>query len=270
MAGMRRLVPLSAPLLAVLMTVPAAAQETTPAANPLPLPADTRAHVIEVVDADTVRVGNGREVRLVGLQGPKLPLGRPNFRAWPLAEEARAHLVGLVEKRDVTLHFGGAREDRHGRILAHLVNDAGIWVQGAMLEAGFARVYTFADNRALIGGMLLHEASARAHRRGIWAHPFYRIRGPEELARDIDSFQIVEARALKATKTRDRTYLNFGADYRTDFTVAIARRDLAAFGRGFDPTFFEGKTIRVRGWVERLNGPLIDATHPEQIEVLDP
>jgi len=26
--------------------------------------------------------------------------------------------------------------------------------------------------------------------------------------------------------------------------------------------------VRVRGWVRQFNGPLIDVTHPEQIEVL--
>jgi hypothetical protein len=26
----------------------------------------------------------------------------------------------------------------------------------------------------------------------------------------------------------------------------------------------------VRGWLRWLNGPMIEATHPEQIEVLDP
>jgi hypothetical protein len=26
--------------------------------------------------------------------------------------------------------------------------------------------------------------------------------------------------------------------------------------------------VRVRGWIERWNGPVIKATHPEQIEIL--
>ena len=31
----------------------------------------------------------------------------------------------------------------------------------------------------------------------------------------------------------------------------------------------EGKRIRVRGWLRSYNGPVIDVTHPEQIELLD-
>ncbi|HEY4135968.1 MAG TPA: thermonuclease family protein [Alphaproteobacteria bacterium] len=244
----------------------------------VPLPASlTRgetATVVEVVDADTVRLDDGdgkpgRQVRLVGTQGPKLPLGRPNYPTWPLAPEARAHLVGLVQGKRVTLHYGGAREDRYGRILAHLTTEDGTWIQGAMLADGFTRVYTFADNRSAIPEMLALEAQARAAKRGIWANAYYRIRKPDDLKGAADSFQIVEGRVLQATATRDRAYLNFGADYKTDFTVSIAKRDFKAFGRAFDPKRFANHVVRVRGWIESINGPAIDATHPEQIEVLE-
>ena len=42
------------------------------------------ATVVAVVDGDTVVLDDGRQVRLVGIQAPKLPLGRRNFRKWPL------------------------------------------------------------------------------------------------------------------------------------------------------------------------------------------
>jgi micrococcal nuclease len=241
------------------------------AASAFPLAGEAGGRVTEVVDGDTVRLDNGREVRLVGIQAPKLPLGRRGFTTWPLASEAKAKLESLFAGKPVTLHYGGAREDRYGRLLAHLTDETGtLWAQGEMLKAGLARVYSFADNRAVVADMLALEREARAARRGIWREPYYRIRKPEETSRDIETFQIVEGRVLQAAMTRDRAYLNFGPDYRTDFTVTIARRDLKLFGRAFDAKAFEGKTIRVRGWVRSLNGPMIEATHPEQIEVLTP
>ena len=66
-----------------------------------------------------------REVRLVGIQAPKLPLNRPNFKEWPLAREAKDELEKLVLNQRVTLSYGGARMDRHGRTLAHLHTDDG-------------------------------------------------------------------------------------------------------------------------------------------------
>ena len=81
-----------------------------------------------VVDGDTVILDDRSQVRLVGLQAPKLPLGRPNFPKWPLADEAREALLALALGRRVTLAFGGRRIDRYGRHLAHLYRSDGLWI----------------------------------------------------------------------------------------------------------------------------------------------
>jgi len=31
----------------------------------------------------------------------------------------------------------------------------------------------------------------------------------------------------------------------------------------------EGRRVRVRGWIYERNGPTMDLTHPEQVEMLD-
>ena len=95
----------------------------------------------EIVDGDTLVLSDGRQVRLVGIQAPKLPLGRPNFPTWPLAEEAKAALAALALGRELKLVYTGRPGDRHGRQLAHIYAagaagaDGGeVWVQGALLE----------------------------------------------------------------------------------------------------------------------------------------
>src|SRR3546814_1067346 len=84
---------------------PAAALEAGPAAT-----------VIEVVDGDTVVLDDRSQVRLVGLQAPKLPLGRPDFPTWPLAGEARAALRSIVEGERVRLYTGGAADRQSTRL----------------------------------------------------------------------------------------------------------------------------------------------------------
>ncbi|WDR04673.1 hypothetical protein PSQ90_10085 [Devosia rhodophyticola] len=39
-------------------------------------------------------------------------------------------------------------------------------------------------------------------------------------------------------------------------------------GVDLDPLRFEGSLVRIRGWVDERDGPRIEVTHPEQIEVL--
>lgn len=228
------------------------------------------AGVVEIVDGDTLLLDDGREVRLVGLQAPKLPLGRPDFEAWPLADEAKAALAALAQGREVELRAGGRSIDRHGRVLAHLVRDDGLWIQGTLLQQGMARVYSFADNRALVAEMLALEQEARRARRGIWAEPYYAVSTPDGVAERIGSFQIVEGRVLDAAVVRGRAYLNFGADWRSDFTVTLSPAVRRLFeAEGIDPQRYEGQDLRVRGWVKSFNGPMIEASHPEQIEQLD-
>jgi endonuclease YncB( thermonuclease family) len=261
--------------LAGAFAVPARAAAAARPAIPATLETGERHRVTEIVDGDTLYLADGREVRLVGLQAPKLPLGRPDFEPWPLSDAAKAALSRLTLGKAVTLAYGGRPVDRHGRMLAHLYLDPGpetaqTWVQGAMLEAGMARVYTFADNRDLAAAMYAREDTARLAGRGIWDHPFYQVRGTGELDALIDTFQVVQARVLDVAEVDGRVYLNFGADWRTDFTVTLAPRTARLFAEeGVNVMAYEGARVQVRGWLERYNGPLIEATHPEQIRTMD-
>ncbi len=231
--------------------------------------AETEA-VVEIVDGDTLVLADGRQVRLVGLQAPKLPLGRAGFKAWPLAEEAKAALAELALGGTVTLGYGGRRIDRHGRALAHLFDQAGRWIQGALIDSGMARVYSFADNRALVPALLARESAARAAGRGIWALRAYAVRDAAAVPARLGGFELVEGRVVETATVRKRTYLNFGADWRSDFTITIAPRTRRLFeAAGIDPLSYQGKLVRVRGWLKSYNGPLIEATHPEQIEVIE-
>ncbi|HMB77627.1 MAG TPA: thermonuclease family protein [Kiloniellaceae bacterium] len=238
------------------------------------LPQEGPFRVVEIVDGDTLVLDSGREVRLVGIQAPKLPLGRKGFEAWPLAEEAKAALAEIALGQKVRLRLGQQPEDRHGRILAHIDLADGTWVQGEMLSRGMARVYSFADNRALVAEMLAREGAARAADRGIWALAYYRPRQAVELAADsegyLDRFELVEGRVLNAAEVRGRGYLNFGADWHSDFTASLAPEVMRRFAaEGIALSDYQDRRLRLRGWLKSYNGPLIEITHPEQIELLD-
>ena len=230
--------------------------------------------VRQVSDGDTVVLDSGLTIRLVGMQAPKLPLGRDGFAAWPQAEEARAALAALVLDRPVRLRYGGEQRDRHGRALGQLfLDDAeGAWVQQAMLARGLARVYSFPDNRACLADLMEAEGRARAMRLGIWGDPYYMVRRadrPAALAGRTGQYELVEGRVLVADRAGSRVYLNFGRYWKEDFTVVIDARALRLFSdSGLDPLVLEGALIRVRGWLDDLDGPRIEVTHPEQIEVL--
>lgn len=230
-----------------------------------------QAVVSAVIDGDTVVLADGRQLRLAGIAAPKRPLDRPDDWPWPLADAARAALAALVLGKTVQLAESGAGSDRYGRVVAQLRTAQGTWVEGELLRGGLARVCSTADDRTRVGEMLTLENEARAAGRGLWADPYYRVRSADDAGEAIGSFQLVEGKAGRVVTIRGVTYVEFGADWRSDFTVAIgapARRLFAA--AGLAPDSLAGRRIRVRGWLRSRYGSLIEATHPEQIELLPP
>ncbi|MCW2238283.1 thermonuclease family protein [Azospirillum canadense] len=225
-----------------------------------------------VVDGDTLELEDGRRLRLAGIEAAKPPPNAQPGTRWPLAEAATAALAELALGRDLSPR-GEARTDRHGRLVAQLQRDDGLWLQGALLARGLARVHTQPDSRALAREMLAAEDAARTAGLGVWRTHAYGVRAaddPDAVARDRDSFQVLEGRVLRVTKAGSEAYLDFGEDWRTDVTVHIGRGALRAFTQaGIDPLSYEGRRVRVRGWVGLRSGPMIEATHPEQIERLE-
>ena len=239
-------------------------------ANARARPQPVKSAVVKaIVDGATLVLESGVQIRLVGIQAPKLPLGRRGFQAWPLASESKDALSRIALGEKLSLSYGGRKSDRHGRLLAHLTTAGGKWVQGALLSAGMARVYTFPDNRGRAEEMLALERAARSARRGIWNLRYYRILSPTETRRKIGTFQLVEGTVLQAALVRGRAYLNFRENWKTDFTITMSPKNLRRHWRGKKPVRdYQGRRLRVRGWLKSFNGPMIEATHPEQIEVL--
>jgi micrococcal nuclease len=207
--------------------------------------------VLEVTDATTLRLESG-PARLAALHVPH-------------AEPARRALAALVDGRRLDA-LGTPARDRHGRLLAQFARDDGLWLQGELVRRGLAMVWTRADARERAAELLAIEAEARAAGRGLWADRPVRT---AETVRP-NRFAVVEGTVAETARVRGRVYVNFGADWRTDLTVAIAAADLPAFkAAGLDPLKLKGRRVRVRGWLEDYNGPYLEADHPEMIEVLD-
>lgn len=233
-----------------------------------------RGIVREVVDGDTVLLESGLVVRLIGIQAPKLALGREGFEDWPMGEEARTTLAAIALGHTVEVRYGGETLDRYGRSLGQLfvTGETPVWVQAEMLRAGMARVYSFPDNRACLGELLAAETHARAMSLGIWDDPYYSVRRadrPAALLPLAGHYELVEGRVLTAEKVGASVYLNFGRLWKEDLTAVIDAAALRLFtADGFDPAKLGGALVRLRGWVDTRDGPRITLTHPEQIEVL--
>ena len=247
-----------------------------PSASPAPCtlaPGPIRT-VTRVVDGETIILDDGKAVRLIGALAPRARDANAAAGAWPPESETINALSDLVLGKRVKLAFAGRRTDRYGRTLAHVfVADRGRsdWVQGTLLAMGHARAYGLPESFACARELLAHEAEAERRRLGLWSNGVYRTFSadhPSELMKQRGKYVRVTGAVVSVSRTKGATYLNFSNDWQSDFTARIDKKVLAAnpvFDRSLDS--LAGKTIVLRGWIERRNGPLIDIADPSQLEM---
>lgn len=233
--------------------------------------------VTAVVDAETLALDDGSELKLAGMLGPRALDVAADVAEWPPEAAAKAALADLVVGRNITAHPVTARSDRYGRLIAHVfVERDGVrqWVQGRMLRDGHARAHDLAGNFVCAEELIAHERQGRELRAGLWSNAAYRERSAfrtRELLRLRSTFQLVTGRVHKVAETKSAIYLNFGADWRADFTAGFktGRNALATPERTELVRQLEGRMVRVRGWIERRNGPYIEIEHASDIETID-
>jgi endonuclease YncB( thermonuclease family) len=244
------------------------------AAAAMPSVAHGCATLRAVIDGDTFAAdipGRGTHiVRLAGIEAAKRPLEVSPAIPWPLEDASRALLERLTAGQCLAFFPEPWRHDRYQRLLVHVETGSGRWVQGEMLRAGLARVIPGLSSLATTRRLLALESEARQRVEGLWREPYYFVRTPDDAVDFVGTPQLVEGTVLKTARVKQNVYLNFGADWRTDFTVVIPTQALRVFSQaGVQPLQLSGRRIRVRGLVEYLNGPMIEIDDPQTLERLD-
>ncbi|MDH5185190.1 MAG: thermonuclease family protein, partial [Gammaproteobacteria bacterium] len=111
----------------------------------LPPVIDEYATVRYVHDGDTLHLTDGRKLRFIGINTPEL--ARDDLPQEPYAVEARQYVRGLLPTGSrIGLVYGTEREDRHGRVLAHIVLADGSSLNRRMLEHGYAQYIAVPPN----------------------------------------------------------------------------------------------------------------------------
>jgi endonuclease YncB( thermonuclease family) len=227
-------------------------------ASPCLPSADGTAHVAAVRDGRTVTLADGRELRLAGIE----TTGRN-----PDA------LRALVDGQALRLQVGPGT-DRYGRLAGYAVlPGAGQSVQETLLAQGEALVSARQGENACTEALFAAERMARTARRGLWGDPNFAPLSSENLS-GLEAargrFALVEGKVLSVRESGATIYMNFGRRWTRDFTVTLLKRQQRTFAAaGLDVKQLEGRRVRVRGWVERRGGPIIEAAAPGQIELVD-
>jgi endonuclease YncB( thermonuclease family) len=249
------------------------------AADARPLQQTQSERVAQIIDDHHILLKNGRIVELTGIEIPQ----STGFGDSEQAAAAGAFIKTLFEKdtdSDIMLYqtpgAGKGRTNRLGHDLAHVVRKNGhIWVQGALLANGLARARPTPDNPELAIRMMALEDQARMAGKGLWAKDSqYRLIQATDPIEITDQFAVVEGMVKNVSTINNVTYLNFGDDWRKDFTIGIPSAVRQAMSRkNLDVFRLQNQRVRVRGWLRTYNGPYIELEMPvllEEISKIDP
>jgi endonuclease YncB( thermonuclease family) len=226
-------------------------------AAPCQFEAQGEGRVAAIVDARSVRLDDGREVRLTGIEA---------------TVTTKQALTSLLAGRDVTLRSPDDTPDRYGRQGALVfIGEGDTSVQAMLLAQGDALVSAEITDKACATALMSSEAEARHQKKGNWADPsaIKNAESPDDILAGIGRFMVVEGKVLSVRQAGAITYLNFGRNWTRGFAVTISKRTQPAFeNAGITLKSLENRRIRVRGWVEGNSGPRIDVRLAGQVELL--
>lgn len=233
---------------------------------------DERASVQQVIDGDTLRLGDGRLVRFIGINTPEI--GRKGKPSEPLAEQAQQTLQAMLgRKATVGLRYGQELQDRYQRLLAHVYLADGGSVEARLLEAGLAAQIIVPPN---VWNQACYQSAERAARRagkGVWAG-HYRPILVADLPKGVQGFRLITGKVSRVGESKRSLWLNFprrpGEGRREGVAVRISRDDLDYFDT-WQPKDLQGKTIIVRGWIYPYKKQqVMRLRHPGSLEVVQP
>ncbi|MGB5179960.1 MAG: thermonuclease family protein [Gammaproteobacteria bacterium] len=215
-----------------------------------------RVQVVYVYDGDTVKLNDGRRLRLIGINTPEVGYkDQPNR---PLADAARSALQRLLDthNRILLLQYGKQDHDHYGRLLAHAFLENGDNVAVYLLQQGLATTLVVPPNSWAAECYQHIENEARLHRKGLWALPDYQSQAARTLPLSSRGFRIVQGQVNSIRTTRDTVWV----DIEGPLVLQISKKDLVNFD---SLEALIGQQVEVRGWVKQdRDGLRMKIQHP--------
>jgi endonuclease YncB( thermonuclease family) len=222
--------------------------------------------VAAIIDARSLRLEDGREVRLAGIE----PVASEKGPAEQASDTSALSVI--VAGHDVTLRGEDDTPDRYGRQPAFVFLDGSqTSVQETLLGEGEALVAGTISDKDCATSLNAAENAARFAKKGTWSDPavIKNAESPGDILAGIGRFTLIEGKVLSVRQSGATTYLNFGRNWTQGFAVTISRRMIPTFeAAGINLKSLENRKIRVRGWVEARQGPRIEMLRVGQLELL--
>ncbi len=199
--------------------------------------------VERVYDGDTIKLADGRHVRILGVNAPEVDHGKEKT-GQALGEDARQMTEAFVKKdKQVRLYYDTERVDRYERTLAHVYNTKGNSLAGELLRAGLGFHVAIPPNLSLSECLHDQQQIARTKGLGIWSNAYWRAKPAAQLSEDDTGFMRVTGRVISVRHAQ-----SIWLELDGPIAIKITPSDLPNFSvRSWKS--WEGRQVEVRGWV---------------------
>ena len=214
-----------------------------------------------IYDGDTVRLEDGRKIRLLGINTPEVKHRNQDTEVG--GEAAKHWLTEKLKNRKVRLVTDVEQTDKYKRTLAHLFTENNEHINLQLAELGLAAVNIYPPN--LLYAEQLAEAGKRAElaKRGIWQSSEYPVIPVGQIERKGHSGWLrLIGKVSEIRRSRKFVYLAFSEL----FQVRIEKEWLPLFP---NIDSYRGKAVEVRGWLNKQRGGWsMLVRHPSAIRLL--
>lgn len=233
--------------------------------------------VAKVQDGDTLKLSDGRSVRVLGINAPEIKVGQKPGQ--PLGRESLASARQFVARAggEVRLAFDAERRDHYGRWLAHVYDKSGRSLAAEQIRAGMAFQISVPPNRAQESCLAAIESMMRKRSAGVWRHPYWGSAQAASLTLNDTGFRLVRGKVMRVD-VNSSVWIELDGE----LVVQIRKQDWKGFGKR-DWKALAGKNLEVRGWITAREGkaakpnagtrrfkPLVMAVRaPSSLKVLD-
>ena len=194
-----------------------------------------------VIDGDTLRLKDGRKLRLASINAPELP--RDDKAGEPFGEQSRQVLVRLLSSQKKLLLVSGKEgKDRYGRSLGRLFLEDGTSVEAVLLRQGLAFQVFFDSPDAYQTCLSRQEAQARQEKLGVWRGDLVQRSTSKLLT---PGFSLIRGTVVRVSAARNGEFIWVELD--GEVVLRLVSEAFSTAG-GWLKTL-PGKDIEVRGWM---------------------
>ena len=199
-------------------------------------------------DGDTLRLKDGRKIRLVGINTPEV--ARKGLSAEPFAVEATQYLKTILPVgKPVKLRFGEQVKDRYGRLLAHVFSEKGVNATAELIKKGYGFQVIIAPNDWSEACYQTLEQSVRKRKVGVWGHPHYSVKRAESTGLK-SGFGVLSGEIERIVRTNKIVWI----DLKGVVTLKVSQHHWEKFERAAK-RLAVGRKIEVRGLlIDRKKG----------------